>query len=134
MTIKTKITRDSRLNPTAVTDEFKEIVTATCDLLGVREPDLIRNAVEKYVREMYAHGDVITFDTDNLHKGNVGSQYITGTIYTSFDRPNQFTLEVISDEEKVIGMSVTFLKSNEELERLQQRIIKRFSTINGLGW
>lgn len=134
MTIKTKITRDSRLNPTAVTDEFKEIVTATCDLLGVREPDLIRNAVEKYVREMYAHGDVITFDADNFHKGNVGSQYITGTVYTSFDRPNQFTLEVISDEEKVIGMSVTFLKSNEELERLHQRIIKRFSTINGLGW
>ena len=131
MTIKTKITRDSRLNPTAVTNEFKEIVTATCDLLGVREPDLIRNAVEKYVREMYAHGDVITFDTDNFH---VGSKYITGTIYTSFDRPNQFTLEVISDEEKVIGMSVTFLKSNEELERLQQRITKRFSTINGLGW
>lgn len=49
MTIKTKITRDSRLNPTAVTNEFKEIVTATCDLLGVREPDLIRNAVEKDV-------------------------------------------------------------------------------------
>ena len=134
MTIKTKITRDSRLNPTAVTNEFKEIATATCDLLGVREPDLIRNAVEKYVREMYAHGDVITFDTDNFHKGNVGSQYVTGTVYTSFDRPNHFTLEVISDEEKVIGMSVTFLKSNEELERLHQRIIKRFSTINGLGW
>lgn len=134
MTIKTKITRDSRLDPTAVTDEFKEIVTATCDLLGVREPDLIRNAVEKYVREMYAHGDVITFDADNFHKGNVGAQYITGTIYTSFDRPNQFTLEVISNEEKVIGMSVTFLKSNEELERLHQRIIKRFSTINGLSW
>lgn len=134
MTIHTKITRDSRLNPTAVTDEFKKIVTDTCDLLGVREPDLVRSAVEKYVRELYAQGEVIEFESNNFHKDNIGPQYIVGTIYTAYDTPHNFTLEVMKDQNGVMGMNVTFLTSNAELERFEQRIIKKFSTLNRLRW
>ena len=132
MTIHTKITRDSRLNPTAVTDEFKKIITDTCELLGVREPDLVRSAVEKYVRELYAQGEVVKFDNDNFYKDNVGSQYVAGTVYTAYDVPHNFTLEVISDTNGITSMNVTFLSSNTDLERLQQRIIKKFSTLNGI--
>ena len=73
--VKVKEIRNSRINPTAVTDEFKEELTNICKVLGVREPDLVRSAVENYVKTLYRNGEVITFE-DESERLNNGTYYV----------------------------------------------------------
>jgi len=77
---ETKEVRNSRINPTAVTDEFKSEVGKICDILGVREPDLVRSAVESYVNSLYSNGEVIKF-YDEFEKTGVGTYYVAGEYY-----------------------------------------------------
>jgi len=121
--VKTKEIRNSRINPTAVTDEFKSEVGKICDILGVREPDLVRSAVESYVNSLYRNGEVIKF-YDEFEKTNVGMYAVAGEYYENGKIMYEFTLMVMNEfNTRSVSYDVIFLDGkipqNEEIVRKQ---------------
>lgn len=121
--VKTKEVRNSRINPTAVTDEFKSEVGKICDILGVREPDLVRSAVESYVNSLYRNGEVIKF-YDEFEKTNVGMYAVAGEYYENGKIMYEFTLMVMNEfNTRSVSYDVIFLDGkipqNEEIVRKQ---------------
>jgi hypothetical protein len=121
--VKTKEVRNSRINPTAVTDEFKSEVGKICDILGVREPDLVRSAVESYVNSLYRNGEVIKF-YDEFEKTNVGMYAVAGEYYENGKIMYEFTFMVMNEfNTRSVSYDVIFLDGkipqNEEIVRKQ---------------
>lgn len=121
--VKTKEIRNSRINPTAVTDEFKAEVGKICEVLGVREPDLVRSAVESYVNSLYRNGEVIKF-YDEFEKTNVGMYAVAGEYYENGKIIYEFTLMVMNEfNTRSVSYDVIFLDGkipqNEEIVRKQ---------------
>ena len=129
--VKVKEIRNSRINPTAVTDEFKEELANICKVLRVREPDLVRSAVENYVKALYRNGEVITFEDESEMLSN-GTSYVAGNYYQNGQVVHEFTLIVMYDSNsQSTSYDVTFLDetpANEEDVRKQ--IIRKYEMLD----
>ena len=129
--VKVKEIRNSRINPTAVTDEFKEELTNICKVLRVREPDLVRSAVENYVKTLYRNGEVITFE-DESERLNNGTSYVAGNYYQDGQVVYEFTLVVMYDSNsQSTSYDVTFLdKTPANEEEIRKQIIRKYEMLD----
>lgn len=129
--VKVKEIRNSRINPTAVTDEFKEELTNICKVLRVREPDLVRSAVENYVKTLYRNGEVITFE-DESEMLNNGTSYVAGNYYQDGQVVYEFTLVVMYDSNsQSTSYDVTFLdKTPANEEDVRKQIIRKYEMLD----
>ena len=129
--VKVKEIRNSRINPTAVTDEFKEELTNICKVLRVREPDLVRSAVENYVKTLYRNGEVITFE-DESEMLNNGTSYVAGNYYQDGQVVYEFTLIVMYDSNsQSTSYDVTFLdKTPANEEDVRKQIIRKYELLD----
>lgn len=129
--VKVKEIRNSRINPTAVTDEFKEELTNICKVLRVREPDLVRSAVENYVKTLYRNGEVITFE-DESEMLNNGTSYVAGNYYQDGQVVYEFTLIVMYDSNsQSTSYDVTFLdKTPANEEDVRKQIIRKYEMLD----
>lgn len=129
--VKVKEIRNSRINPTAVTDEFKEELTNICKVLRVREPDLVRSAVENYVKALYRDGEVITFE-DESEMLNNGTSYVAGNYYQDGQVVYEFTLVVMYDSNsQSTSYDVAFLdKTPANEEDVRKQIIRKYEMLD----
>ena len=129
--VKVKEIRNSRINPTAVTDEFKGELTNICKVLRVREPDLVRSAVENYVKTLYRNGEVITFE-DESEMLNNGTSYVAGNYYQDGQVVYEFTLVVMYDSNsQSTSYDVTFLdKTPANEEDVRKQIIRKYEMLD----
>ena len=129
--VKVKEIRNSRINPTAVTDEFKEELANICKVLRVKEPDLVRSAVENYVKTLYRNGEVITFE-DESEMLNNGTSYVAGNYYQDGQVVYEFTLVVMYDSNsQSTSYDVTFLdKTPANEEDVRKQIICKYEMLD----